>query len=119
MQYVGVDMVEISRIGEAIAARGEVFLSRIYTPAELANYRHKLPSLAVRFSAKEAAIKALGSKGLSLKEIEILSAVDGKPALILHGKARRRADELGLDTLDVSLSHTRDYAVACVVGFVP
>lgn len=119
MQYVGVDIVEISRISEAIASRGDVFLERVYTTAELANYRHKLPSLAARFSAKEAVIKALGGKGISLTEIEILSTADGKPSLILHGKAKTRADKLGLAALDISLSHARDYAMACAVGFSP
>ena len=117
VQYVGVDIVEISRIDEAIAARGEAFLERVYTPTEIASYRHKLPSLAARFSAKEAVIKALGGGGIRLTEIEVLSAPDGKPQLSLYGKAQVRAAELGITTLDVSLSHTRDYAVACAVGF--
>jgi holo-[acyl-carrier protein] synthase len=62
VQYVGVDIVEISRIEEAIKERGDTFLKRIYTPAELECYRHKLPSLAARFSAKEAVIKALAAR---------------------------------------------------------
>ncbi len=119
MQYVGVDIVEISRISEAIASRGEAFLGRVYTPAELERYRYKLPSLAARFSAKEAVIKALGGEGLSLIEVEVLSASNGKPLLILHGKAQARAAELRLTALDISLSHARDYAVACAVGFAP
>ena len=119
MQYVGVDIVEISRIGAAVSLHGEKFLKRVYTPAELSCYRHNLPSLAARFSAKEAVIKALGGGGLRLAEIEVLSAPDGKPVLTLYGKARTKAARLGLTTLDVSLSHTRDYAVACAVGFAP
>jgi len=114
--YVGVDIVEISRISEAVASHGEVFLSRVYTQAEVDCYRHKPSSLAARFSAKEAVIKMLGGKGLSLTEIEILSAPNGKPVLTLHGKAKARAARLGLSTLEISLSHARDYAVACVIG---
>ena len=113
------DIVEIGRINKAIAVHGETFLRRVYTQAELASYRHKLPSLAARFSAKEAVIKALGNRGLSLTEIEVLSAPDGKPVLTLHGRAQKHAAWLGLTTLDISLSHARDYAVACAVGFVP
>ena len=109
--------MEISRIEEAIASRGEAFLRRVYTPAELECYRHKLPSLAARFSAKEAVVKALGCKSLNLKDIEVLSAPDGKPVVTLHGKARERAASLGLRDLDISLSHSREYAVACAVGF--
>lgn len=116
MLYVGVDIVEISRISEAISSRGQVFLERVYTPAELFNYRHKLSSLAARFAAKEAVIKALGGNGLGLVEIEILSTPDGKPVLTLHGKAKVRATELGLSSLEISLSHSRDYAMACAVG---
>ena len=118
MQYVGVDIVEISRINEAVASHGEAFLRRVYTAAEIDLYRHKLPSLAARFSAKEAVIKVLGG-GLSLTEIEVLSAPNGKPVLTLFGKAQARAADLGLTALDISLSHTREYAVACAVGFSP
>jgi holo-[acyl-carrier protein] synthase len=116
VQFVGVDIVEISRIEEAIASRGETFLKRIYTPAELECYHHKMPSLAARFSAKEAVIKALACKTLPMTDIEVLSAPDGKPMLTLHRKAKERASELGLTALDISLSHSREYAVACVVG---
>jgi holo-[acyl-carrier protein] synthase len=119
MQHVGVDIVEISRIEEAIANRGDAFLKRIYTAAELASYRHKIPSLAARFSAKEAVIKALSCKALKMTDIEVLSAPDGKPVLTLHGKARERAACLGLTALDISLSHSREYAVACAVGLSP
>ena len=119
MQYVGVDIVEISRIGDAIAERGESFLKRVYTPAELERYRHKLPSLAARFSAKEAVIKALSCKSLGMTEIEVLSAPDGKPVLNLYGKAKEKAASLGITGLDISLSHSREYAVACAVGFSP
>jgi holo-[acyl-carrier protein] synthase len=114
-----VDIVEISRIEEAVASRGESFLKRVYTPAEVERYRKKMPSLAARFSAKEAVIKALACKTLPLTDIEILSAPDGKPVLSLHGKAKQRAAEIGLTALDLSLSHSRDYAVACVVGLSP
>ena len=116
MQYVGVDIVEIERISKAVALRGEAFLERVYTPAELSCYRHRIPSLAARFAAKEAAIKALGGQGLRLTEIEVLSDPSGKPRIILYGKALAKAEMLGLSTLEISLSHARDYAVACVVG---
>ena len=116
MQLVGVDIVEIGRIEKAIASQGARFLKRVYTATEIKLYRNRLPSLAARFSAKEAVIKALGSPGLSLKDIEILSDPDGKPVVRLHGQAKERADSLGVKGLEVSLSHSRDYAVACAVG---
>ena len=116
MQHVGVDIIEISRIGESIERFGQAFLERIYTPAELAAYRDKLPSLAARFAAKEAVIKALDAPGTPPRDIEVLSASDGKPLLTLHGKAKKKADSLGIADMDISLSHSREYAVALVVG---
>jgi holo-[acyl-carrier protein] synthase len=77
-----------------------------------------VPELAVRFAAKEAVMKALGTgiKGVGWREIEILNNDDGKPFVILHGQAERKAQELGLSDLSVSLSHSRDLAIAAVIG---
>jgi holo-[acyl-carrier protein] synthase len=116
MQLVGVDIIEIGRIADAINTRGETFLNRVFTGNELQHYGDKVSSLAARFSAKEAVIKALGCKSLKMTDIEVLSSADGKPIVMLHGKAKERADELGLTALDISLSHSRAYAVAFVVG---
>jgi len=118
MHYIGTDIIEISRIEEAIARWGESFLQRVYTDPELKLYRNHLPSLAARFAAKEAIIKALRKpkKGGGWKEIEILSESDGKPVVHLYGNAQRKASSLGLDALSISLSHSKDYAVAFVVG---
>jgi holo-[acyl-carrier protein] synthase len=115
VQHVGVDIVEISRI-EAAIKRTPGFLERVYTLAEIACYRQKTPSLAARFAAKEAVIKALTDPGLSLREIEILSAPDGRPLLNLYGQAKEKAAHLGIVSLEISLSHSKNYAVAFVVG---
>ena len=113
MQHIGIDIIEIARISEAIDRWGEGFLKRVYTDAELPLYRDKLSSLAARFAAKEAVIKALGIvQGVNWKDIEILSGPDGQPLVTLHGKMHDRAVELGMDNLAVSLSHCKDYAVA-------
>ena len=116
MQHVGVDIIEISRIEESVRRFGQAFLERIYTQKELDCYQNKLPSLAARFAAKEAVIKALDAPGISPKDIEILSAPDGKPLVTLHGQAKEKAEKLGIKMLDISLSHSREYAVAFVVG---
>ena len=116
MQFIGVDIVEIGRIAEAVSSRGDRFLNRVFTGKELECYRDKMPSLAARFSAKEAVIKALSCKSLKMADIEVLSAAGGKPIVTLHGKAKERANELGIKSLDISLSHSREYAVAFVVG---
>ena len=116
MQHIGVDILEISRIEDALERFGQSFLERIFTAKEIALYKDKLPSLAARFAAKEAVIKALDAPGLNPREIEITSTASGKPLTTLFGKARHKSDELGINVLNVSLSHSREYAVAFVMG---
>ena len=118
MHCIGIDIVEIASLEKAIARRGEGFLRRVYTDSELKLYRKKLPSLAARFAAKEAVIKALGKPApvASLREIEILTDPSGKPLVNLYGKAQSQAKGLGLDKFTISLSHSRDYAIALASG---
>ncbi len=116
MHYIGIDIVEIARIERAVVRWGEAFLHRVYTEPELKLYRKKPSSLAARFSGKEAVIKALNCRSIGLKEIEILSAPGGKPLVKLYGRAQNQADNIGLSNLAISLSHCREYAVACAVG---
>ncbi len=118
MQYIGVDIIEIGRIQQAIERWGDRFLRRIYTDAELNLCRGKPESLAVRFAGKEAAVKALGTgmRGISWKDIEILAEPSGKPLVNLYGQAQEQANDLGLKGLSISLSHSREYAIAFVVG---
>jgi len=118
MQRIGIDIIEIARIKEAIARWGEGFLTRVYTEPELKLYRRKPLSLAARFAGKEAVIKALvaQARGISWKEIEILSDPSGQPLVHLYGKAQNQASDSGLGSLAISLSHSREYAIACVVG---
>jgi holo-[acyl-carrier protein] synthase len=120
MHHVGVDIIEIDRIEKAWRRFGQRFLHRIYTEPELRICQEKPRSLAARFAAKEAVMKALGTgvKGISWQEIEILAKPSGEPLVRLYGKARVKADSLGLGELAISLSHSREYAVAFVVGEV-
>ncbi|HEY41862.1 MAG TPA: holo-[acyl-carrier-protein] synthase [Dehalococcoidia bacterium] len=117
MQYIGVDIIEIDRIQRAVARWGERFLYRVYTDTEVGLYR-KAESLAVRFAGKEAVVKALGTgmRGIGWKDIEILHEPSGKPLVNLYGRAQEKASDLGLKGLAISLSHSRDYAIAFVVG---
>ena len=114
----GVDFLEIERLRESSLRHGEHFLSRIYTPAEQAECGGDYASLAARFAAKEAVSKALGTGigDVGWRDIEILRAESGAPQLTLHGYAERLATQLGLRTWSVSLSHTREHAVALVVA---
>lgn len=120
---VGVDLIELDRVERAVTRHGDRFLQRVYTPREIAHYRHRLPELAARFAAKEAVSKALGvglrhlsPHGIGWKDVEVLSDPRGKPVLRLFGRARQLADEQGLDEWSISLSHDRGRAVAFVVA---
>jgi holo-[acyl-carrier protein] synthase len=115
---VGVDIVEIARIERALHDFGERFLHRVYTEQERERYRFRLSELAVRFAAKEATSKALGTgiRGIRWREMEILPNRRGKPVLVLHGRAAERASALGLGDFSVSLTHSRTDAMAFVVG---
>jgi holo-[acyl-carrier protein] synthase len=115
-QYLGVDIIEISRIEQAISRWGNSFLNRVFTQAEIEKYRNRPESLAARFAAKEATVKALGCNEIIYKDIEIVSEQSGRPQLKLLGRAETFARELGITNLAVSLSHSRDYAVAVVSG---
>ena len=115
---VGVDVIEIERVEAALARFGERFLRRVYTAEEAAFCRGRVHELAARFAAKEAVMKALGTgaKGVAWREIEVLPNHRGKPLVYLYGRAKARAERIGLGGLDVSMSHSREYAVAFVVG---
>jgi len=118
MHNIGLDIIEIARIEATMERWGGRFLRRIYTEEELLISRNRAPALAVRFAAKEAVMKALGTgtKGVGWREIEVLSNDDGKPLVYLHGRAQKKAEELGLEELAISLSHSREYAIASVIG---
>ncbi|MFO8143895.1 MAG: holo-ACP synthase [Dehalococcoidales bacterium] len=117
MRYIGIDIVEIGRIKSAISRLGDSFLGRVYTEAEVDSYRGRYASLAARFAAKEAVIKALGGfYGGAFKDIEVLSDLTGKPGLKLYGAIKKRADAIGIGGFDISISHCREYAVAFVIG---
>lgn len=118
MQHIGVDIVEIARIEEAMKQWGERFSRRVYTESELRLCDNRPSSLAIRFAGKEAVMKALGTgaRGVGWREIEILSEPSGKPFVQLHGKAHKRASHLGMEGIAISLSDSREYAIAFAVG---
>ena len=115
---VGIDMLAISRLRAVLERHNERFLRRVYTPEEVAFCRGRVHELAARFAAKEAVMKALGTgiRGAGWRDIEILPDRRGKPLVYLYGRARERAETIGLSALDVSLTHERDFAIASVVG---
>ena len=117
MLTTGVDIIEISRMRRILERYGQRFLDRIYTPGEIDYCRWRPPNLAARFAAKEATMKALGTgvRGVGWKDIEVVRHESGAPAIRLHGRAEQRAQRLGLREIAISLSHSREYAVAFVV----
>jgi holo-[acyl-carrier protein] synthase len=117
---IGIDIIEIGRIKEAVEKYGDGFLAKVFTKKEIKYCRNrkalKYPELAVRFAAKEAYAKAIGTgikgfgrnnHGIHWQDIEIVNNSHGKPLLVIKGKVSKKAH--------VSLSHSRDYAVAAVV----
>jgi holo-[acyl-carrier protein] synthase len=117
---IGVDITEISRIKRLLDRKG--FAEKIFTPTELASCgKQRAPetSLAGRFAAKEAVMKAIGTgwaKGVSWQDITITNDSAGKPLVELKGQARRIADQVGITRIHVSISHSGGYAVAQVVA---
>ena len=118
---IGTDLVVVVRLARLREERGDRFLTAVFTPAELERCMDKAgldQRLAVRFAAKEATMKALGTgwrKGVQFTQIEVRAQKSGKPELILTGDALRRAEQLGAKAFHVSLSHERQNAVAVVI----
>ncbi|MCA9802925.1 MAG: holo-ACP synthase [Cyanobacteria bacterium HKST-UBA02] len=120
---IGTDICSIARIEQVFGKYQERFLKKILTEDErtyvLSARSHMISRLAARFAAKEATMKALGTgiRAISFKEVEVTRASSGAPAIKLHGRAKARAEKLGLTNLEVSLSHEREFAVAFVLAY--
>jgi holo-[acyl-carrier protein] synthase len=122
----GVDVFEIDRIRQILQAHGSRFTERCFTPAERSYaecHQKQTPQrYAVRFACKEAVMKALGSgwgRGVGWRDIEVRRDASGRPSVMLHGRGAEIASELGITSWHVSLSHTRQTAVASVVACGP
>lgn len=119
---IGIDAIEIDRVGRMFADKGERMLQRLFTPDELAYINTKVAPaqhLAVRLAAKEAAYKALSgnelARGMGWRDVEVVSRADGSPILRLHGRAELRYRELCGSSVHVSLTHSLNTAVAVVI----
>ncbi len=119
---LGTDLMETRRLQESIDRFGERFLERIFTAGEIAYCRRKknaAESFAARFAAKEAGAKALGtgmSRGVSWKEFEVRREVSGQPTLHVSGRAAELARVMGIRRFQLSLTHSRELAMAVVVA---
>ena len=119
---VGTDLVQIARVRRLIESRGDRAMARLFTDGERAYAACRVDParhFAARIAAKEAAFKALSgndlARGIAWRELEVLARADGGPLLRLHGRAERRAAELGVTRIHVTLSHSETTAVAVVV----
>lgn len=114
----GVDRVELDEFRRTIDVAGQEFLDRVFTEQEIAFCAGRTERLAARFAAKEAVAKVFGTgfRDLGCLEIEVESAANGEPHVRLHDRAQRRADELGMTSLALSLTHTAITAEAFVVA---
>jgi holo-[acyl-carrier protein] synthase len=119
---VGIDLVSVESVREAISTHAERYLHRVYTERELADCAAPdgvdPERLAARFAAKEAAVKVLrpGEVGMPLSAIEVRRSAEGAVGLELTGTAAELAREKGLDELALSISHDGGYATAVVIA---
>lgn len=119
---VGIDSIEIERIGKALHRHPESFTARVYTREEmrLANsHAISAPFLAGRWAAKEAVVKALGcgiSKDCGFLDIEILPDAAGRPLVRLRGTGARTAQRLGINRFHVSITHNGSMATAVAIA---
>ena len=117
----GVDIISVIRIKEIIDRWGDKFLKKVFTQGERSYCNDKtIPAqhYAVRFAAKEAAFKMLGTGMRDVRWCDVYIKRDdlGKPEVKLRGRAAHKADQLGIEKLHISLSHEKKYAVAYLIG---
>jgi holo-[acyl-carrier-protein] synthase len=116
---IGIDIVKVKRMRDVVEKWGQKFLERVFTESEISYcYEKKEPylSLAVRFAAKEALIKAIGfTISVSLTDIEVINIATGRPFLRVNGKLENFFQEKSIRKAHLSLSHEHEYGVACVV----
>lgn len=120
---LGTDLIEIARIERSLERFGPAFLARVYTQGEIAYCQRKrrtaAESFAARFAAKEAAAKALGtgiSRGVSWREFEVVRLPGQRPELQISGRAEEIARQLGVKHFSLSLTHSREFALAVVIA---
>jgi len=118
---LGLDLAEVDRISRAVERWGETFLERVFNAGEI-DRRRRHPAafaqhVAGRFAAKEAAMKALGTgfRGLSFREIVVGREASGKPTLRFQGRAIRLAEKLGVESVELTITHTERTAAAAVL----
>jgi len=117
----GIDIAEVPRMAAAIERFGERFLRRVFTAAEIRycdSKANRIERYAARFAAKEAGMKAVGTGwrgGVAWTDIEVRREPGGRPTIAFSGKAAEFAARLGMKRASLSLSHTKEQAIASVI----
>ena len=117
----GVDLCEVPRIEAAVARYGSRFLERLFTAREISyadSKANRFERYAARFAAKEAGMKALGTGwhgGITWRDFEVINLPSGRPTLSFHGRAAEVAAKLGVRHVALSLTHTKEQALAMVI----
>lgn len=117
----GIDIAEVNRISAAVERYGRRFIERIFTPGEIRyvdSKANRFERYAARFAAKEAGMKAIGTgwkRGVRWHDFEVANLASGKPTLRLHGQAAAIASQLGVRSISLSLTHTREQGMAFVI----
>jgi len=118
----GIDLVDCRKIESILDRHEERFLARVFTADELAysqKHRSRVERLAGRMAVKEAVMKLLGTGwrgGIAWTDIETRNNEAGKPVVSLHGKVAELAEEMGIEKISVSITHTADLAIASAIG---
>ena len=117
--HSGIDIIEIDRIQYVLKKHPVRFEKKVFTEYERNYCRGRATQLAARFASKEAAMKALGTgtRGVGWKEVEVQRLKSGKPFIVLHGRAKNRADLMGITKIELSISHSKNLATAMVIMY--
>jgi holo-[acyl-carrier protein] synthase len=118
----GIDLVDFPRIEQMVQRHGERFLNRVFTPAEQkyadAN-KNNIEKLAGRFAAKEAVLKLMGTGWagkIAWTDIEVINNPQGQPQVTLSGEVKKIAEQLRINQISISITHTANFAIASAVA---
>ncbi len=118
----GIDLVDCPRIEQMIERHGERFVNRVFTATEQAyarSSRNEVEKLSGRFAVKEAVLKLIGTgwRGkIAWTDIEVINNAAGQPEVTIRGEVKRIADELGIEQISVSITHTANFAIASAIA---
>lgn len=118
----GIDLVDCQRLADLLERHERRFLDRVFTAAEQAyccRFQKQAERLAGRFAVKEAVMKLLGTgwqNGIAWTDIEVRNDPSGRPELNLTGKVAQLAQDMGIEQISISITHTKDLAIASAIA---